>query len=235
MKEKLLALLVAKFPGMRKDGLAQVAGALSLQTQDETEATALIEKISQEQTDTFIKDWRREIDKEVSESNKTFEGNLKKKYDFVERQDGGNPANTTPPANTTNPEDIAAIVANAVKAAVEPFQRKISAFEGQQTTKTRLQQLESKFTNVPESYKAQRLNDAALLIGTMDDTQFAEYSQKVETDINAFNQELADKGLSNQSKPLMGNQDANGVSSAVSSYITTKKEGEGKNLGGKEI
>ena len=83
MKDKIIALLVAKFAGVRKDGLARLAGALALNATTEEEAGALVEKLTKEQVDDYIKDYRKDVDKEVSESNQTYEGTLRKKYDLV--------------------------------------------------------------------------------------------------------------------------------------------------------
>ena len=73
---------------------------------------------------------------------------------------------------------------------------KLSAFEGQKVTDTRLQMLEGKFAGVPDSYKSQRLADAKLFINNLDEAAFNEYLTKTESDIAAFNQELADKSIS---------------------------------------
>lgn len=230
MKEKILALLIAKFAGVRKDGLAQMASVLSLQAADETEATAIIEKLTVDNVNNFVKDWRKEVDKEVSDANKTYEGNLKKKFDFVEKKEpepGKDP-------NPTNTNDIATIVANAIKAAVEPLQKELSSFKGEKTTETRLQQLTSKFDGVPESYKAQQLEYNKLLVGSMTDDQFAAHLTKVETDVTTLKQELADKGLAGQGKPLMGAKTQDGVSSSVASFIKDKTE-PSKTLEGKKV
>lgn len=232
MKEKILALLVAKFSGMRKDGLAQLAGALSLQATTEEEASTLVEKVTQEKADSFIKDFRKDVDKEVSDANKTYEGNLKKKFDFVEKKGEADP-NPNPNPNPQNPTDIAAIVAQAIKSAVEPLQQKLAGFEGQKTAETRLQALEGKLKDVPESFKAQKLKDFSRMNFDSEEA-FTEYLAETETDITAFTQELADKGLSGQSRPIFGSQNKDGVSSAVSSFIESKAD-KGNALGGKEV
>lgn len=233
MKEIIFALLIAKFAGVRKDGLAQLATAMSIQAADETEATALVEKITADKVESFVKDWRKDVDKEVSEGNKTFEANMKKKFDLVEKKDS-DPGKDPDPNKGQNQNDIAAIVAQAVKAAIDPLQQELSSFKGQKISETRLQQIESKFKDVPESYKAQRLADAKMLIGSMDETAFAEYSTRLDSDITAFNQELANKGLAGQGKPNFGAKDQNGVSTATAAFIASKAE-EGKALAGKDI
>lgn len=231
MREKILALLIAKFAGVRKDGLAQLASSMSLQVDTEEDATALVEKMTFEKVDNFVKDWRKDVDKEVSEANKTYEGNLKKKYDLVEKKET-EPGKDSKPADQKS--DDTPGWAKALIEKNEALEKKLNAFEGQKNTETRLQQLEAKFKNVPDAYKAQRIADAKLFIGNMDDAAFSEYLTKTETDITAFNQELTDKGLSGQSKPLFGSKTADGVSSSVKEFVEGKSEGSGA-LTGKEV
>lgn len=232
MKEKIIALLVAKFAGVRKDGLARLAGALALNATTEEEAGALVEKLTKEQVDDYIKDYRKDVDKEVSESNQTYEGTLKKKYDFVEKKDP-DPGKDPDPSKKQDPADIATIVANAVKAAVEPLQQKLSAFEGKEVTKTRLQTLESKLKDVPETFKAQKLKDFGRMNFETDEA-FNEYLSETEADITAFNQELANKGLAGHSKPAFGKTGNDGVSAATTEYIASKTAKDNP-LGGKEV
>ncbi len=234
MKDKILALLIAKFSGVRKDGLARLAQALSLQVADETEAGALVDKLTPEKVNEFVTDYRKDVDKEVSDANKTYEGNLKKKYEFVEKKDP-DPGKDQDPNKKQDPTDIATIVANAVKAAVEPLQKEMLSFKGEKTTETRLQQLQTKFKdkNLPESFAAQKLKDFKRMNFDTDEA-FTEYLTEVESDITAFNQELADKGLAGHTKPLMGGLNKDGVSSAVSQYIEAKSKPETA-LTGKEI
>ena len=105
MKETILALLIAKFSGVRKDGLTALARSLALQCTTEDEATALVEKITDAQVNEFVKDYRADVDKEVSESNKTFETNLKKKFDFVAKkpEPGGDPTRNPTPTTLPRP------------------------------------------------------------------------------------------------------------------------------------
>lgn len=231
MKNIILALLLAKFVGVRKDGLAQLAGALALQATTDEEATALVEKFTPDQVNDFVKDFRKDVDKEVSVANKTYETTLKEKFDLVEKKDP-NP-NPNPNPNNPNPTDIAAIVAAAVKSAVEPIQQQLAGFKGQEVSKSRLQILDSKLVNVPDTFKAQKLKDFGRMSFDTDEA-FNEYLTEFETDITAFNQELADKGLSGHGKPFMGGQNKEGVSSSVADFITSKGE-DNKALTGKEL
>ena len=109
MKQTILALLIAKFSGVRKDVLEVLAGVLALQATNEDEAKGIVEKLTDAQVTDFGKDYRSGVDKEVNESNKTFESNLRKKYDFKEKETepGGNHSDKTDPNDVAkNPHEI---------------------------------------------------------------------------------------------------------------------------------
>ena len=137
MKEKILALLIAKFSGVRKDVLTHMARAFALQVATEDEAKALVEKITDAQVNEFVKEVRADVDKEVSESNKTFEANLKKKFNFVAKQTepGGKGGKDDEP----DPNDISAVIKAAVAEAVKPFQEELSGYKADNIAKARLQ------------------------------------------------------------------------------------------------
>ena len=77
--------------GVRNDEIRQLACMIALQCATDDKAKALEEKSTKAQVDGFIKEFRefrKEVDKEVSESNKTFEANyLKKKFNLVEKKE----------------------------------------------------------------------------------------------------------------------------------------------------
>lgn len=83
--EHLLELLEQKFPGVRKDGLAQLAASLLLVATAEDEQTAVIEKLDKAQVEAFVKSYRKTVDSEVKNGTTTFEKNLREKYDLVEK------------------------------------------------------------------------------------------------------------------------------------------------------
>ncbi len=66
--QQILALLTAKFSGVRKDGLEHLARAIALQCASEEEAKSLVEKITDAQVNDFVKEYRKMVDKEVSEA-----------------------------------------------------------------------------------------------------------------------------------------------------------------------
>ena len=229
MKKTILALLVAKFQGARKDGLNVLAGILALQASTEDEAKALVEKITDAQVNEFIKDYRKDVDKEVSESNKTFETNLRKKYDFKEKEvePGNDPSK--------NPNDIAEIVKAAVAAAVKPFEEKLSGYETKNIADSRLAQLNEKLNGCKdETFKAQTLKDFARMKFETDD-EFAEYLQDKETDIATANQNVANAALGGASgKPLFAQKGDDGISKGVADFVASQKP-EANAFTGKEV
>jgi hypothetical protein len=97
MKEKILALLTAAFAGVRKDELNHIANVLAFQVDTEEKAKEVVGKLTADQINSFITDWRKEADAEISKANKTYETGLKQKYDFTEKKQ---PEVTIPPVTT---------------------------------------------------------------------------------------------------------------------------------------
>ena len=229
MKKTILALLVAKFQGARKDGLNVLAGILALQASTEDEAKALVEKITDAQVNDFIKDYRKDVDKEVSESNKTFETNLRKKYDFKEKEvePGNDPSK--------NPNDIAEIVKAAVAAAVKPFEEKLSGYETKNIAETRLAALNEKLNGCKdETFKAQTLKDFARMSFATDD-DFTQYLNDKTADIATANQNVANAALGGASgKPLFAQKGGDGISKGVADYVASQKP-EANAFTGKEV
>lgn len=200
MKEKVLTLLATKFSGARKDGLRHLASILALQVTTEDEAKTLVDKLTKEQVDEVIKDFRADVDREVSESNKTFEENLKKRFDLVEK------GKEDPKKKDDGNDDIASIVANAVTEAVKPFKEQLEKLEREGIAKTRLQQLEQELASCKdETFKAQTLKDFSRMTFGSDD-EFTEYLSEKKTDITSANQSISDRRMSSHGRPSVPNR-----------------------------
>ena len=167
----------------------------------------LVEKITDAQVNDFIKEYRKIVDKEVSESNKTFETNLKKKYDLVEKKTDPdpNPGDDPKPAPKST-DDIAAIVANEVASAVKPLQERLEKYEKGDVEKSRLQTLTEKLSACKdEMFKAQTLKDFKRMQFDSDDA-FTEYLTEKEADIKTANQSVVTSDLRNGSRPIKPTQ-----------------------------
>lgn len=230
MKEKILALLIAKFSGVRKDVLNHLARAFALQVATEEEAKNLVEKITDAQVNEYVKEVRADVDKEVSESNKTFETNLKKKFDFVAKKDtepGGDPK--------PDPNDLTATIKAAVAEAVKPFQDKLAGFESDSVEKARLQALNEKLNGCKdETFKKQTLKDFARMKFDTDDA-FSEYLAEKAADIESANQNVADAALSNGAgSPLFSQKEESGISKGVADFVESQKP-EKNQFTGKDV
>jgi hypothetical protein len=206
MKEKILALLTAAFAGVRKDGLNHIANVLAFQVDTEEKAKEVVGKLTADQINSFIADWRKEADAEISKANKTYETGLKQKYDFTEKKQ---PEVIIPPVTTEDGKvDAAALnklVTEAISAATKPLLDKISGFEAGNIAKTRLQALNDKLKDCTnEVFKTKTLKDFARMQFDTDEA-FTEYLTDTENDVKAANQNAADSGLGEQGRPWIPN------------------------------
>lgn len=237
--EQILALLVAKFQGTRKDGLEVLARALSQTNETIEEAQAVVNKMTPEKVASFIKDWRKSADTEIQKANQTYENGLKEKYDFVEKKPGE--PKPTPPAGDQGltVEKITEIVNAAVTKATAGISAQVDGITGAQLLAQRKAQLEGIFKdqNLPEAFKK------AILDGFegrtfKDDEAFNTYLTQQKESVASYAKELADAGLAGSGAPIFGKPGQDGVSAAVASYIKDKADaakGEGQALGGKSI
>lgn len=235
--EQILALLVAKFQGTRKDGLEVLAQALSQTNETIEEAQAVVNKMTPEKVASFIKDWRKSADAEITKAKDTYKAGLEEKYTFVEKGKE-EPGKQTPPAGEMTPEKIAEMVKAAVKEATAGITEQVAGITGAQLAASRKAQLEGIFSDsVPESFKK------AILDGFEgrtfeNDEAFNTYLGQQKESVAAFTKELAEKGLAGNAAPLFGKTGADGVSSSVASYIQDKAaeaKGEAAGLGGKTV
>ncbi|MFJ1490509.1 hypothetical protein [Capnocytophaga canis] len=226
----ILALLATKFTGVRKDGLEQLARSLALQVTNEEEAKSVIEKLSTDKVSEFVKEFRSQIDKENSKATETLEKNLRDKFDFVEKK----PKTQEPNNKETDPNDISAVVANAVANAIKPLQQRLESYERGETSKSRLQALNDKLASCKdETFKAQTLKDFNRMQFETDEA-FNEYLTEKEADIVTVNQNLADATLSSQGSPMFSKKNTDGISKSVSEFVESQKSGN-NTLSGKDV
>mgnify|MGYP000772934535 FL=1 len=222
--EKILALLTAKFEGVRKDGLQQLASVIGLQVTTEEEANEVVGKLTAEKVSGFVTSWRSSADAEIAKANKTYEDGLKQKYDFVEK------GKQTPPAGANELEPGGAITLDAISKLID------SKLSGVQSSITEMN-ADKVATSRRELFVA-KLDEAKLegstremLIKNFDrannfqsDEDFNGYIADLQGDIAALAQERADAGLSGHEKPIFGAVNKEGVSSGVADYIKAQTE-----------
>jgi len=204
MKDKILALLTTKFTGVRKDGLNQIATVLAFQVDTDEKATELVGKMTAEQVNSFITDWRKDADAEIDKANQTRENNLRKKFDFVEKKIE-QPVNNIPEMGNIDAAAIQKLITDSIAAATKPLLEKVNAFEKDGISKTRLQSLNDKLKDCKDdNFKALALKNFARMQFESDD-EFTEYLTETENDVKVANQNSADSGLSAQGRPIVAN------------------------------
>lgn len=212
MKQKLLELLNARFlgKGVRKDVLARLATAYSLQITTEEEAQALVEKITQEQVTDFEKEYRSEVDSEISKATKTALDNAAGKGE----EGGGTPEPGKGEGGSSDPTDIASIVAAAIEKANAPLLQEINSIKTGKTTETRLSRMNEVLKDVNPELKAKALKDFGRM-SFENDESFEEYLTETTTDIQTINQTIVNQGLA-------GHQPGNGGGTATGKLTETE-------------
>lgn len=181
MKEKLLALLVAKFAGVPKATLERIAEKKAGSVTDEAQLQSITDGIDYGQI------VQSEVDSKITEANKLAVLNYEKKHNLKE----GKPVSTDTVPGNQIPDDISTIVANAVKTAVQPLQEKISSFEKKETFNTYLGRVKSTLSEkkIPESFWSKRA------LNVESDEQLTAVVTEIETDWTTFRQEQINAGV----------------------------------------
>ena len=233
MFKTILALLVAKFQGVRKDGLEALARACALQCKSEDDAKTLVDGLDKAQVDEFVKEYRAGVDKEVSDGVKTNETNLRNKYNFVEKTEPGGGDDESGKGGKGG-DDIAAQIKAAVDAALAPVKTQLDKFGAAEISKGRLAKLnETLATCKDEAFKAKALKDYSRMQFDKDEA-FDEYITETISDINNANQRVADEALGGSS-PMFNNKEKDGVSKAVADYVNEQKPDAKDAFSGKEL
>jgi hypothetical protein len=148
IQELILTGLQQKFTGVDTVILTRIATKKAEGVTDETKVNSIIEGISFSDVLNSYGDFR------AGDASKTAVSNYEKKHNLKD----GKPVETTTTTTTTKteekPDDMAAIIANAVSAAVKPLSDKIAQFETEKSQATRQEQIlaKAKEYGIPENY-----------------------------------------------------------------------------------
>ena len=234
LQERILALLVAKFQGVRKDGLQHLAAAIGLQVATEEEANQVVDKLTADKVSAFVTEWRRSADAEISKANQTYESSLKEKYDFVEK------GKQTPPGGQQTPPDTGgAVTLDAISKLIEEkmkgMQESLTALNADKAADSRRKLFVAKLdeAKVEGRQREMMMRNFDRLNNFAKEEDFNSYMEEALGDIAALQQENADKGLQGHEKPIFGAVNKDGISSGVADFI--KAQTESKTLTGKEV
>jgi len=202
MEEKLLALLKAKFSGEREDGLNLLASTIVMQVNTEEEANSAVEALTKEKVSSFIANWRRLADSELTKATKTTEATLRKQFDFVEKKT--TTTTTDPVTNPTNPDNSAEVLEKLLQKHLTPLQQELEALKKGKSTESRTKALEEALKEANPAFRELQLKTfSKMSFETEDD--FTNYLGEVKTDSEKFTQELTNQGLLNNGVPWSSN------------------------------
>lgn len=149
MKEKILALLKTKFPGVDEATLIRIAEKKATGVTDESQVQPIADGVSFQDVLNSYGDFRANTAVTSAVSN------YEKKHGLKD----GKPIETTTTTTTqqqtaTEQPDMATIIANAVSAAMKPLSDKLTQFETEKAQATRQEQIlaKAKEYGIPETF-----------------------------------------------------------------------------------
>ena len=224
MKEKILQALKTKFKnlGFGDKAFDGVATFLAITVTEETAIETAIGGV-----EPLLKSFQGDADKRVTDA-------IAKAKAEKESGEGADPNKKTEPKTEGNDEPPA--WAKALIESNTQLKSELNTMKSGKTFETRKQTLESKLEKAPAKFKEKILKDFARMNFEKDE-DFDSYLTETETDLTAFNQDMADQGLGANRKPFVGGTTKEGVSNGVQNYIDSKdqKKAGAENLGGKEV
>jgi len=150
MKEKILALLKTKFPGVDEATLIRIAEKKATGVTDESQLQPITDGVSFQDVLNSYGDFR------ANGAVASAVVNYEKKHNLKDGKPIENPnPNPNPnPKPEDKPDDMATIIANAVSAAVKPLSDKLVQFETERSQATRQEQimLKAKEYGIPETF-----------------------------------------------------------------------------------
>lgn len=221
--EKILALLTAKFEGVRKDGLQQLASVIGLQVTTEEEANEVVGKLTAEKVSGFVTSWRSSADAEIAKANKTYEEGLKQKFNFVEK---GKPEPPTPPTPAPDGAITLDAISKLIDSKLSGVQNSITEMNANKVATSRRELFVAKLdeAKLEGSTREMLIKNFDRANNFQSDEDFNGYITELQGDIAALAQERADAGLSGHEKPIYGAVNKEGVSSGVADYIKAQTE-----------
>lgn len=228
--EQIIALLETKFQGTRKDVLTNLASVIALQAEDEESVNTIIDHMTADGVQKFGQSYRSRIDKEIQQSNQSYEQTLRKKYDFKDKGQDPDPAGN--PGGTLTLDQVRQLMAEQLN----PVVQRMDAFDGRRQNESRRASYQAKL-------KESKISSAAeeMLLSTFDRMQFKdeqEFNSFVESQtpiIQKMAQEYADASLRTERTPSMGRTNDQGVSQATQDYMASKVNTGETSLGGKTL
>lgn len=184
MKEKLLALLVAKFVGVSEATLERIAAKKAGSVSDESQLQSITDSID------FGQILQSEVDSKITDSNKKAIQN----YEATHKLVNGKPVVTDPPkTDPPAPDEPAWFKTYREKQDAETLalKQKLEGYEMKENQATLFAKAKAKLGDkkIPESYWSKRN------MSVQSEDQIEAVVTEIESDYNSFKQELINAGV----------------------------------------
>ena len=217
---ELLKQQFAGVQGIRPDTLAQLAAMIALVATTDEEKKSFVGKLTKEQVEAFQKDYRKSVDQEVTNSTKTFENNLRSKYDLVEKGKSG--------GGQHQDDDPKKELKEMLQEMLKPMQEQINGLANKNQTDAR----QAKLNEVLNDCNDEILKSSTLrtfqMMNFADDAAFDTYINSLKEDVGKANQVIAERGLPNTPPTVNTVVDDKDVSPAMKAYVAEMNGGEKK-------
>lgn len=226
MKAKILEALKTRYKNLgfsdkAFDGVAEYLSK-SVTKDEEVEATVA-------GAEPLLKAFQGDADKRVTEAVSTAKAQWEKDHPKPQPPDGKE-GEQKKKESDDEPEWVKKLNTKLETITTEMTALKqVNLMQGQhQRIKAKLEE-----SKVPEKYYSKLLTGRSF----KDDAEIEQFTTELVTGWEEFRQELADQGLGQSHKPLLGDKQKDGVSSAVKDYIDAKNNPSGAkdSLGGKKL
>lgn len=229
MKEKILAFLKSKLTGVSEaylSGVADLFGeTITEESQIETTFPDGVIKLLKHNSGQL----QTEGDRRATEAQKTAVKNALEKLGLDENgKPKGQPP--TPPKTPSDPNDLRAMIQEAISAAINPLQDKLNGYEREKTAAQLQGKVLAKLKEkqIPESY----LKGRNLLIESEDGIDTLVNS--IDADYTGFKQEMAEQGvfISIPKTPAAGLKEGEALGQSIADKRNT---GSSEGIQGKKI
>lgn len=217
---ELLKQQFAGVQGIRPDTLAQLAAMIALVATTDEEKKSFVGKLTKEQVEAFQKDYRKSVDQEVTNSTKTFENNLRSKYDLVEKGKSG--------GGQHQDDDPKKELREMLQEMLKPMQEQINGLQSKNQNDTRIEKLNEALKDCKDEILKSSTLRTFPMMNFADDAAFDTYINSLKEDVGKANQVIAERGLPNTPPTVNTVVDDKDVSPAMKAYVAEMNGGEKK-------
>lgn len=220
LTKAIIALLEAKFQGVRKDVLTNLASSIALQAEDEKEAKTIVDRMTAEKVNGFAQSYRSSIDREIQQSVQTNEQKLREKYNFTEKQS----QQQQQPGGLTIDQ-----IKEIFREQLDPLTQRMDAYDKQKSASARRdlyvgKMKEAKLSEVAQNILLQQFDR----MNFSDDADFNQFLADSQPTFAKMVQDDANARLRMDGTPSFGKTDDKGVSQGMKDYLESKTKNNGQ-------